>query len=154
MNAKKPECPECVDGFDRRGFLRTLGVGAAAVAATPLLGHAAPTTKSPAETAVKGLYDTLTEEQRKVICFGWDHMHKDLGLLRTHVSNNWHITEPRILSKFFTSKQQDIIHDAFKGLINPDWYAKFQKQLKDDTGGKPWGAEQSCALFGPRSSFV
>src|SRR5439155_16053847 len=47
-----------------------------------------------------------------------------------------------------TLKQQDIIHDAFKGLINPEWYGKFMRQLKDDTGGKLWGSEQSIAIFG------
>jgi hypothetical protein len=128
-----------------------VGVGAAAVAATPLLSRladAAPTRKSAAETAVKGLYDTLTDEQKKVICFDWTYTEKARGLLRTHVSNNWNITKPRIKSEFFTAKQQDIIHDAFKGLINPEWYSKFMKQLKDDTGGKPWGADQSIAIFG------
>jgi len=33
-------------------------------------------------------------------------------------------------------------------MINPDWYAKFLKQLKDDTGGQEWGADQSIAIFG------
>ena len=147
---KKRECPDCAEGFDRRGFLRTVGVAAAAA---PLLGsslvEAAPTPKSAAETAVKGLYDSLTDEQRKVICFAWDFMEKGArGLLRTHVSNNWQITKPHVKSDFYTAKQQDIIHDVFKGLIHPDWYKNVLKQLKDDTGGKPWGAEQSIAIFG------
>jgi hypothetical protein len=147
---KKRECPDCAEGFDRRGFLRTVGVAAAAA---PLLGsslvEAAPTPKSAAETAVKGLYDSLTDEQRKIICFAWDFTEKGArGLLRTHVSNNWQITKPHVKSDFYTAKQQDIIHDVFKGLINPDWYKNVLKQLKDDTGGKPWGAEQSIAIFG------
>ena len=145
---KKRECPDCAEGFDRRGFLRTVG---AAAAAAPLLGtslvEAAPTPKSAAETAVKGLYDSLTDEQRKVICFAWDHT-DGRGLLRTHVSNNWQITKPHIRSEFYTKKQQDVIHDIFKGIINPEWYAKFLKQLKDDTGGQEWGHDQSIAIFG------
>src|SRR5262245_2767978 len=137
MNPKN-ECPDCRDGFDRRGFLRTVGVTAAAAAATPLLnniGLAEPTRKSAAETAVKGLYDTLTDEQRKAICFDWNFVEKGAngrGLLRAYVSNNWNITKPRIKSEFYTAKQQDIVHDIFKGLINPEWYNKFLKQLKDD----------------------
>jgi hypothetical protein len=151
MNPQERECPDCRDDFDRRAFLRTASAAAATATVLPLVGGrliAQPTPKSPAETAVKGLYDSLTEEQRKVICFDWDHTERKRGLLRTFVSNNWNITEPRIKSSFYTAKQQDIIHDAFKGLVNPDWYEKFLKQLKDDTGGHPWGADQSIAIFG------
>src|SRR5262249_43066096 len=92
--------------------------------------QAAPTPKSAAETAVKALYNSLTEEQRKVICFDWDHVDKDRGLLRTHVSNNWQITKPHIRSDFYTLKQQDIIHDIFQGLINPDWYGQMVRHLR------------------------
>jgi hypothetical protein len=86
--------------------------------------------------------------ESSVICFDWDHKDDRRGLLRTHVSNNWQITKPHIRSDFYTKKQQDIIHDVFKGIINPEWYGKFVKQLRDDTGGKEWGNEQSIAIFG------
>jgi hypothetical protein len=153
MDPQERDCPDCRDGFDRRDFLRAVGVTVASAAGLPLLtgrAIAQPTPKSAAETAVKGLYDSLTEEQRRVICFDWNYTEKKRGLLRTFVSNNWNITEPRIKSvkNFFTTKQQDIIHDAFKGLVNPDYYSKFLKQLKDDTNGNPWGTDQSIAIFG------
>ena len=48
-------------------------------------------TKVP-ETAVQALYDSLTETQKKEVCFDWDFMDPKRGLLRTRVSNNWHIT--------------------------------------------------------------
>src|SRR5207249_4653476 len=113
---------------------------------------AAPSPKSTAETAVKGLYDALTEEQRKEICFDWNYTEKARGLLRTYVSNNWQITPKHPIvnqkgTQFYTKKQQDIIHDIFKGLINPDWYTKFMKQLKDDNNGDAWGTHQSIAIF-------
>jgi hypothetical protein len=155
MNAKKPSiiCPDC-DGLDRRDFLRTLGVTAAVTAtgslplfAVPRAG-AAPTPKSQAETAVKVLYDSLKEEQRKVVCFDWDFKHPEWGPLRTHVSNNWHITKPTIESDFFTKDQRAIIRDVYKGIFNPEWHARLDKQLKDDTNGKAWGAEQNIAIFG------
>ena len=158
METKQVACPDC-DGMndfelDRRDFIRTVGAGAVVVAgaslplwATPRL-QAAPSPKSAAETAVKGFYDALTEEQKKKICFDWDYTEKKRGLLRTFVSNNWQITPYHIRSTFYTKKQRDIIHDIFKGIINPDWYKKFIKQLKDDNGGKPWGANQSIAIFG------
>ncbi len=157
MDKRNDTCPDCDGGLDRRDFLRTVGVTAAATAtggltvfATPR-AHAASTPSSPAETAVKALYDSLTDEQRKQIAFPWDYR-DGRGLLRTHVSNNWQVTKPHIRSDFYTKKQQALIHDVFKGVINPEWYAKFLKQLKDDTGGKEWGADQSIALFGTPGS--
>jgi hypothetical protein len=149
MTPNQTSCSDCT--ADRREFLRSVGAAAIATAAgASTLGrvHASPTPTSPAETAVKALYDSLTEKQRAKVCFDWDHMDPKRGLLRTFVSNNWQITPDKITSGFYTKKQQDILHDAFKGLINPEWYSKFMKQLKDDSGGKPWGAEQSIAIFG------
>jgi hypothetical protein len=160
MDKKRRECPDCAGEaaaqFDRRQFLATAGAAAAAAAAggLPLFAvpkaSAAATPTSPAETAVKALYEMLTDDQKKVMCFDWEYEDKDHGngLLRTHVSNNWQITKPTILSNFYTKKQQDVIHDIWKGIINPDWYAKFLKQLKDDTGGGEWGEQQSIAIFG------
>jgi hypothetical protein len=156
MESKKKVCPDCdaaEGGVDRRAFLRTVGVTAAAAGAgLPLFAtpkvQAAPSPSSAAETAVKGLYDSLTDDQRKVICFDWNYVDPTRGLLRTHVSNNWQITKPHIRGNFYTKQQQAIIHDIFKGMINPEWYGKMLKQLKDDTGGKEWGSDQSIALFG------
>jgi uncharacterized protein DUF3500 len=153
MKRQYQPCPDCTGegGIDRREFFRVAGVAAAAaavpLAAVPHLA-AAPSPSSAAETAVKGLFETLTDEQRKVICFDWDYQDPKRGLLRTHVSNNWQITDKNIRSDFYTKKQQMIIHDVFKGMINPEWYGRFLKQLKDDTGGKEWGSHQSIAIFG------
>ena len=126
-------------------------VGGLTLWATPR-ADAAPSAQSAAETAVKALYDKLTDKQKKEICFPWDHQDKANGLLRTHVSNNWHITKPRIDSDFFTTEQRGIVHDVFRSLFQPEWVAKIEKQLKDDTGGKPWGAEQNIAIFGTPGS--
>jgi hypothetical protein len=157
MKRQDQACPDCKEegGIGRREFLRAAGVAAAA-AAVPLAATpravAAPTPSSAAETAVKGLFEILTDEQRKVICFDWDYQDPKRGLLRTHVSNNWQITDKHIRSDFYTKKQQMIIHDIFKGMINPEWYGRFLKQLKDDTGGKEWGSSQSIAIFGKPGS--
>jgi hypothetical protein len=151
VDKNKVVCPDCDAGeisLDRRRFLVA---GAAAAAALPLGAAArvvaAPSPKSASETAVKALYDSLTDEQKKAICFAWDHK-DDRGLLRTHVSNNWQITKPHIKSDFYTKEQQGIIYDIFKGLLNPDWEKKVLKQLKDDTNNKEWGSDQSIAIFG------
>ncbi|HEY8505122.1 MAG TPA: DUF3500 domain-containing protein [Gemmataceae bacterium] len=155
MEPTRPTCPDCGAAApgapSRRDFLRAAGTAAVA-AGLPLFAtpkaKAAPTPASAAETAVKGLYDSLTDEQRAKICFDWDHKQGSRGLLRTFVANNWQVTPHRIKSDFYTPKQQAIIHDIFKGLINPEWYGRFMKQLKDDSGGQPWGASQSIAIFG------
>jgi hypothetical protein len=156
--AKKVVCPDCdateVGGLDRRNFLRTVGLASVAAATGGLnlwavpKAHAAPTPNSGAETAVKALYETLTDQQKKVVCFDWDYQDPKRGLLRTRVANNWQITEPHIDSEFFTRKQRYLVHDIFKGIFNPEWYGKIVQQLKDDTGGRPWGSDQSIAIFG------
>src|SRR3954447_21606197 len=99
MDNKPAACPDCADdhGLGRRDFLKTVGAGAAA-AALPLWAvpraAAAPSPSSPAETAVKALFEALTDQQRKEVCFDWDYQDKNRGLLRTFVSNNWQITKP------------------------------------------------------------
>src|SRR5438477_12408635 len=108
MEPKKRVSPDCEAdsdvGLDRRDFLKTVGVTASAATtaglplwATPKI-YAAPTPSSAAETAVKVLYDTLTDQQRKVVCFDWDYQDPKRGLLRTHVYNNWQVTKPEISS--------------------------------------------------------
>ena len=162
---KRRMCPDCgesiLEGQNRREFLKTAGVTAAAVVTSTVPAWAVPKAAAatiavgPSETAAKALFESLTEEQRKEICFDWDYVHPERGLLRTHVSNNWQITQPHIESEFFTKQQKALAHDVYKSLFNPDWYPKLLKQLKDDTGGKPWGAEQSIALFGkPGENFM
>lgn len=142
--AARKSCPECEVG--RREFLHA-AVGAATLFATAKV-QAAPTPKSAAETAVKGLFDSLTEEQKKDICFAWDYMDPDRKrLLRTVVTPNWHITKPKVRSEYFTKKQQHLIHDVFKGLTNPEWHARFEKEIKDDCNG-PFGCDHSIAIFG------
>jgi hypothetical protein len=158
MARKKLVCPDCesiqIPAVDRRGFLSGVAATAAAattsgltVFATPRL-EAAPTPTSTAETAVKALYENLTDDQKKAICFEWDHKGgPGKGLLRTYVSNNWHITKPQVDSDFFTEKQRDIVNDIFCGIFNPEWQKKIKKQLKDDGGGD-FGHNLSCAIFG------
>ncbi len=145
--------------FSRRQFLRSTAAAALAAGGLPLVAQrvaAAPSKTSPAETAVKALYDSLSEEQKKKVCFTWDYEDEKnkRGLLRTHVSNNWQITPYKITgtNSIYTKDQQALVQDVFKGLTNPEWYDRFMKQLKDDSGGKPWGAEQSVALFGDPKS--
>ncbi|MBW8884314.1 MAG: DUF3500 domain-containing protein [Planctomycetia bacterium] len=143
-------CPDC-DGdyfeLDRRNFIKVAGATAAA-AALPSALRAADAANGNPESLVKKLYDSLTESQRKEVAFAWDHEDKNLGLLRTRVSNNWQITKPEIRSDYYTKDQQEICRAIYEGLFQPDWVKQIDKQLQDDTNNRPWGSAQSIALFG------
>jgi hypothetical protein len=152
MSNQKPHCPDCENAappFDRRQFLIVAGAATVAAGLMPGLarGDDASTAKTP-ETLVKQLFTTLTDAQKKVVAFDWDHQDPKNGLLRTRVSNNWHITAPEIRSDFYTKDQQEIVRAIYEGLFQPDWVKQIDKQLQDDNGGKAWGTSQNVALFG------
>lgn len=103
-----------------------------------------------AETLAARLHASLSADQRAKVCFPWDYRHPKFGLLRTRVGNNWNATEPAVKSDFFTADQQRLVRDIFESLIEPEWHARFDKQLEDDTGG--FGHDQSIALLGEPGS--
>jgi hypothetical protein len=151
MSHSADRCSDCSStpaSVSRRDFLRTT----AAVGAATTLGSALPTwaetpaVNEAAETSAAKLFGILSEEQKKTICFPWDHTDDKRGLLRTRVANNWHITEPVINSDYFNDDQRDLIREVFKGIIHPDWHGKIDRQLEDDAGG--YGNEQNIAFFG------
>ena len=145
------------DSVNRREFLSTTGlIAASGLTATGFLGganaSASPLVRpvSTPETLVKTLFDSLSESQRRTVCFDWDYSTKDRGLLRTRVANNWNITKPTILSDFYTKDQKDLVQAIFEGIIDPSWHDRFYRQFKDDMGG--WGKGQSLAIFGTPGS--
>lgn len=146
-----PDCssPENID-VTRRRFVQTVGAAAGATLLPRVLPAAEGKAKKPAapETLVKQLYDSMTPEQSKAVCFGWDHQ-DGRGLLRTHVSNNWSITNRKtqnVGGDFYSKDQQELIEAIFFGLYNPDWHDRIRQQLKDDAGG--YGRAQTIAIFG------
>ncbi|MFT5191646.1 MAG: hypothetical protein ACI957_004688 [Verrucomicrobiales bacterium] len=136
--------------MDRRQFLRTTtggALGATALSgALPLVAHAEAAKKSPkAETLVKTLFNTLTEEQRKAIAHPFDHD------LRLKVDNNWHITKPRLGSEFYTPDQRAMVKDIFMGLHSPEYAETVYKQVVHDSGEAGFG-DCSIGLFGEPDS--
>ena len=121
-------------------------VGAAAAAAGPLLSSAvsqgarAAAKKTTSETLVTTLFKGLNEEQKKSVCFPFNHP------LRSKVDNNWNITDKKI-SEFFTADQQALIREIFVGLHSPEYAAKVVQQVEHD-GGKEGFGGCSIALFG------
>lgn len=140
------------DSLDRRKFIQTASAAAIASAALPVFAQDTATDRVQAdgkpkpETLVKQLYDSLNERQHSAVCFDWDHQDNNRGLLRTRVSANWKITNPDIISNFYTKDQQELIRTIFEGIYHPDWIPQIEKQLQDDAGG--YGKDQTIAIFG------
>ena len=124
-------------------------MAAAAAIRSPFVSaaeSAAPT----AETLAGRLHASLSPDQRSKVCVPWDYVHPKFGLLRTRVGNNWNATAPAVKGDFFSKEQQQLVREIFEQLIDPDWHARFDKQLEDDTGG--FGHDQSVALIGEPGS--
>jgi len=145
---RRINCPDCDagDGLSRREFVRKVTGVALAGSLVPLIGTprravAGPTPTSPAETAVKRFYDSLKDEQKKIICFPFDHP------LRTKINANWAITKPTLAE--FTKEQQALVDQIFRNVTSPDGYERFQKQMEDDAGGF---SEYHVAVFGTPGS--
>lgn len=137
--------------LSRRDMLRSVALGAAAAAfRSPIAAVAEAAAADSAESLAGRLHASLTDVQRQQVCFPWDYVHPKLGLLRTRVGNNWNVTKPAVASDFFTKDQQQLVRDIFEHLIEPEWHARFDKQLEDDTGG--FGHDQSIALIGEPGS--
>jgi hypothetical protein len=138
-----PSCSFCA--VSRRDFMRSVGATTLA-ASVPIVGKAVgggidktgPTPQSPAETGVARFYKTLSQEQRKLLCFPFDHP------LRFRVNNNWNIVKPAISD--MNSEQQALCKEIMKNLCSEDGYERFMKQMEDDS---PGGFEDyHVAVFG------
>jgi hypothetical protein len=139
-------------GLSRRGFLQSTAGTALAATALPstLWAEDGKIVKADPESTVGRLFNSLTAEQKKNICFDWNHQDPQRGLLRTFIANNWNITRPEIKSDFYAPEQRAIIREIFEGIIQPDWHARIDQQMTDDSGG--FGHDQSIAIFGDPSS--
>jgi len=141
MPHKIVACPDC-DSLSRRDFLKHSAMGVAALAATgavpELLAKDKPLPKP--EAMVVDLYATLSETQRKEICFPFEHE------LRSKVDNNWHITKPT-LTVSYTKDQQEMVRQIFMGLHSEQYAKQVLGQVTHDSGKAGFGAS-SVAIFG------
>ncbi|MCH7727411.1 MAG: DUF3500 domain-containing protein [Planctomycetes bacterium] len=139
-NQSKENCPDC-EGLDRRDFMAVAGTALAA-SSLPLIAtssaSAAPTKKSAAESAAGRLFDSLTDDQKKVVAlpFSDPRRHK--------ISANWKVTAASI-GQFFSADQQEIIKEIVQGVTSGDGFERFMRQMKADAGGFE---KYSIALFG------
>ena len=88
--------------LSRRDLLRSSAVAAAAGILRGSAVAAVESVMPTAETLAGRLHASLSETQRRQVCFGWDHVHPKFGLLRTRVGNNWNVTDPEVAGDFFT----------------------------------------------------
>ena len=92
------------------------------------------------ETLVQQLYGSMTEDQKKVVCFGFDNP------LRLKVDNNWHITKTPI-GQLLKPDQIDLVKQIFNSLHSEEYGKEVLRQFKEDSGK---GGFESAAigLFG------
>ena len=96
--------------------------------------RANPSSKDASETLVSTLHKTLSEEQRKAICFPFEHP------LRSKVDNNWYITDKKI-GTFFTADQQAMIREIFLKLHSPEYAGKVLQQVEHDAQASGVGSQ-------------
>jgi hypothetical protein len=141
MPQKIVACPDC-DSLSRREFLKHSAMGVAALATAGVVPELLAKDKSlpKPEAMVVDLYSTLTEAQRKEVCFPFEHE------LRSKVDNNWHITKPT-LTDFYTKDQQEMVRQIFMGLHSEQYAKQVLGQVTHDSGKAGFGAS-SVAIFG------
>ena len=117
------------NAINRREFLQTSG--ALALTATASNTIAADKDNSPSESLIKEFYKSLSVKQKAVMCFPWKHEKRD------YINNNWNVVDEDKYSigSFYTSQQQKMLHGAVKGMLSSEGYRRYQKQMKDDSGG-------------------
>lgn len=133
----------------RREALQTLAALGAA-AALPLGPRTnAADAPSASSKAIADFYASLSEAQRKVMCFAWDHKGQTGLPLRLHVTNNWAVSHAAVAS--FSKEQQALIEEIFRSVLASGWTEKLHQQAKDDTG-QHWTQDRKIALFGQPGS--
>ena len=144
-------CPDCQDDdLSRREFMKrsTAAIVSVSAATVPLLGQdpqdRKKKKKKPAkprkssETLVAEFYKTLTEPQKKVMVFPFDHP------LRQKVDNNWRITKASVAS--LTGEQQAMVFDIVRGLHSPEYVKRVMEQIEQDNGGARRFGFGRCAV--------
>ena len=146
---------------DRRQFVAsTASVLAGCCAGTGSSTAEAAATPNPggASDAITSLYESLSDTQRREVCFGWDDraqvvfgqpVRRDPSgvVLRQHISNTWLITPHRLGSGFYSDTQRTLVRRVLHTVFAPGWVNRIIKQAEDDLQ-KPWGDHQAVAIFG------
>jgi hypothetical protein len=135
MNENETYCPECLEPVERRDFLRTVGVGAAALTVGGVLApaasamHRAPVriTPRPAESLCHELFGTLTADQKQRLVLPWNSPNR----LRTYnAAMNVRIGDG------YTAPQRELLQRIMRAISSgDDGYNKLARGGTWDTGG-------------------
>lgn len=133
------DCSDCRSPFtSRRSFLKS-SAGLLAGTALPLIGD--EPAKATGETLTAQLFKSLTDEQRKKVCFGFDDP------LRSKVDNNWMIV-PHSVADTFTPDQQALVRDIFNSLHSQEYVKSVFDQVVHDSEGEGFEKGTAVAIFG------
>jgi hypothetical protein len=145
QNQTPPPCPEC-DALDRRGFIRTLALGGAALTVGPtsllLPGSARAGDKKPmprvsnpvAEDLVKELYAGLSADQKKAVVKPWDNS------ARKTVNPNKALD--KTIGAVYTKPQQELVERIVRAIAADD------KGWHQISRGGTWDATKSFEKMG------
>lgn len=135
--ASQGESADVGSEWTRRTFL----AGAGALAASALLPRWAsadePRSVPVVETKVKELFDSLSGDQKKALCFSLRDP------LRKKVAANWDITKSKI--EDLEPAQQDLVEEIVRGLHSEQGFEQLEIHMNDDAGGL---GQYHIALFG------
>src|SRR5258708_509681 len=152
--ARNISCPDCQEP-SRRQIIKAAAGGVAAVSlasagifslsVTPRVLATSPTAnaaaKPAAETLVAQLFKSLTEAQKKVIAFPFDHP------LRSDVNNNWMIVD-KAINSILTKDQLALVRDIFIDIHSDEYAQKVLGQVEHDNEEVGGFGGCSIALFG------
>jgi hypothetical protein len=161
---RKVVCPECnetvehSEALDRRNFLRTVGGGAAAMAATTVLPSVAPsllpavaaqpaatvttTTMRPAEGLIRELVGTLTAAQRALVVKPWDH--RSANMLTRHRMVNSPID--RRIGMAYSRTQRDLLQRILRAICSDQ--TGYDRICRKESNTRAFDASQSFAGCG------
>ncbi|MCA9085636.1 MAG: DUF3500 domain-containing protein [Planctomycetaceae bacterium] len=134
----------------RRDFLKAAAAGLAVTGfcGQPVRLSAEDNVSKTAETLVAQFYKSLTDQQKSMMAFDFDHP------LRQDVDNNWHITKA-ILGDHFTPEQRSLVRDIFNGLHSEEYAETVMRQVEhDNRNTNRTGGFDGCsvAVFGTPGS--
>jgi len=144
----KTESANLSHDLSRRRFIATTAAGLAGAVALPAgtIITAGPSYAAKAkakvvpETLIKQLYDSMTQAQRKAVCFAWDHPSRGL------VDANWYVVKQRV-GEFYTKDQQALILQIFNNLHSEEYASQVLKQVEHDSHEKGL-YDCAIAIFG------